>query len=148
MQIYHSMAIDQIKVRTTVGKGLVWVLDHPKDYGKLFSSRINRNMDNDKFWVLGSGLSTQHPKTTLNTRKYPLNKQLNNNFIRKPKSGKLRTTTNRMKTGQSRQPDNKTHHQSTWNQFIMRHENKAVEVGKHEPHAIDSDRSSEIGILY
>ena len=41
-------------------------------YGKLFSSRINKNMDNDIFRVLRSGLSTQHPKTTCNTQNYPL----------------------------------------------------------------------------
>ena len=76
MQIYHSTVTEQIKMRTTVGKGLVRVLDHPKDYEKLFSSRINWNMDNDIFRVLRSGLSTQHPKATCNTHNYPLKRAI------------------------------------------------------------------------
>ena len=114
-------------MRTTVGKGLVRILDHPKDYGKQFSSRINRNKDNDKFRVLGSGLSTERPKTTLNTHKHLLNKQLSNNLTRKPKSGKLRKIANQMETGQSRQRDNKTHHQSTWiHNPITTHKNNPI----------------------
>ena len=102
MKIYHLTATDKIKVRTIMGKGLVRVLNHPKDYEKLFSNRINMNMDNDKFRVLGSGLSTGRHKTTLNTHKYPLNKQLINNLTRKLKSGKLGKTENQMETAQSR----------------------------------------------